>query len=121
MDHGQAAASTSDPARDPLQDLLGHPGPGSWKRDFLLAFPAQSWDSARVMVQAVGCNKHKARTGCSGAWDEVAHRGTEGARTVLKGSMVEGAESLPGSWKPQGVSEANFSFIMTADDTLGLS
>lgn len=63
------------------------------------------------MVQAGGFNRHKAKAGCPGAWDEVAHGGTEGARTALKGSRVEGAEPHPlGSWNPQGVSEANFAF-----------
>lgn len=61
-------------------------------------------------MQAGGCNKHKASTGCPGAWDEVAHGGTEGTKTALKGSREEGAESPPGSWNPQGISETDFSF-----------
>lgn len=52
------------------------------------------------MEQAGGLNKHKARAGCPGAWDEVAHGGTEGVKTALKGSRVEGVESPPRFMEP---------------------
>lgn len=38
--------------------------------------------------------------GCPGVWDEVAHGGSEGARTALKDSRVERAESSPGFIEP---------------------
>lgn len=84
----------------PLQDFPWHPGPGSRNWDFLLVFPAQSWNNVRVMEQAGGLNKHKAKAGCPRVWEEVAQGGTEAARTALKGSRLEGAEFPPRFMEP---------------------
>lgn len=52
------------------------------------------------MEQTGGLNKHRAKAGCPRAWEEVAQGGTEAARTALKGSRLEGAESPPRFMEP---------------------
>lgn len=126
--HSQAAASTSDPDTDPAvptgpkapQHLPWHAGPGSRNWNFLLIFPAESWNNVRVVELPGGLNKHQAKAGCPGAGEEVAQEALREQGQLW--GLQAGRSWIP----PRGHGThkeclKEILLLITADDTLHLS